>query len=211
MFQAIWSGACAGLDLAAFDGEQSTQVQSEETLVSGVTGRYATALFELGLEQGDLDQIESQLLLFQEMLDASGDLRRLVRSPAFSAEQQAPALRAVLERAGISGTAAKFLLLLVKNRRLFAIEGIIRDFRLLTSRHRGEIGADVISAVPLNDGQREAVKDALRKLAGKEVQMNLRVDPSILGGLIVKMGSRMIDDSLRSKLNRLKFAMKEVG
>jgi F-type H+-transporting ATPase subunit delta len=181
------------------------------TSVTGVAGRYATALFELALEQDNLAEVEQQLSDLGEILDASDDLRRLVHSPAFSMDQQAKAVRAIADAAGTSGLTRNFLELLVEKRRLSAISGIIGAFRTLAARHRGEVEADVVSAVPLSDDQQEDLKTALRDFAGQDVSMNVRVDPSILGGLIVKVGSRMIDNSVRSKLNRLRHAMKEVG
>jgi len=179
--------------------------------VTGVAGRYATALFELAREEGKLEEVESQLSDFQEMLDNSDDLRRLAHSPAFSMDQQAKAMRVIADAAGTSGLTKNFLELLVEKRRLSEISGIIGAFRTLAARHRGEVEADVVTAVPLGDEQKDALKQALRDFAGQDVSMNIRVDPSILGGLIVTVGSRMIDNSLRTKLNRLRHAMKEVG
>lgn len=179
--------------------------------VTGVAGRYATALFELAAEEDSLAEVEQQLTELGEILDASDDLRRLVQSPTFSMDQQAKAVRAIADAAGTSGLTRNFLELLVEKRRLSAISGIIGAFRTLAARHRGEVEADVVSAVPLGDAQKDALKQALRDFAGQDVSMNVRVDPSILGGLIVTVGSRMIDNSVRSKLNRLRYAMKEVG
>jgi F-type H+-transporting ATPase subunit delta len=145
------------------------------------------------------------------MLDASEDLRRLVRSPVISAENQEKALAAVLDKAGIRGLTANFLKLITRNRRLFAIGDMLKNFRALLARERGEVTADVASAHPLTPEQMNALKDMLRMQAGKDVQINTRVDPNLLGGLIVKVGSRMIDSSLRTKLNNLKVAMKGIG
>jgi len=181
------------------------------TSVTGVAGRYAIALFELALEQDALDEVEAQLSDFQQMLDNSDDLRRLAHSPAFSMDQQAKAVRVVADAAGTSGLTKNFLELLVEKRRLSAVSDIIRAFRTLVARHRGEVEADVVTAVPLSDDQKNDLKQALRGFAGQDVSMNIRVDPSILGGLIVKIGSRMIDNSVRTKLNRLRHVMKEVG
>ncbi len=181
------------------------------TSVTGVAGRYAIALFELALEQDALDEVEAQLSDFQQMLDNSDDLRRLAHSPAFSMDQQAKAVRVVADAAGTSGLTKNFLELLVEKRRLSAVSDIIRAFRTLVARHRGEVEADVVTAVPLSDDQKNDLKQALRGFAGHDVSMNIRVDPSILGGLIVTIGSRMIDNSVRTKLNRLRHVMKEVG
>lgn len=184
---------------------------SEDHTVSGVAGRYATALFELALEEKALERIETDLNRFGQALDASEDLARLVQSPMFSSEEQGRALAAVLEEVKVEGLTKNFLLLVAKNRRLFAVPGMIGAFRALTAAHRGEVSATVTTASELNDTQITALKQALKAALGKEVTLDQRVDPSLLGGLTVKVGSRMIDTSLRTKLTRLKHAMKEVG
>jgi F-type H+-transporting ATPase subunit delta len=186
-------------------------VAVEEQTVSGVAGRYATALFELALEEKALDQVASDLNRFNEALDAFDDLVRLVKSPVFSAEEQGRALAAILEQLKIEGLTRNFLLLVAKNRRLFATPDMIRAFTAMLARHRGEIGATVTAASKLTESQVTALKQALKAALGKDVLLEQRVDPSLLGGLVVKVGSRMIDSSLRTKLNSLKVAMKEVG
>jgi F-type H+-transporting ATPase subunit delta len=186
-------------------------VKSEGTIVSGMAGRYATALFELARDQHVIDAVKADLERFEGLLSESPDLTRLVRSPVFSADQQGKALTAVLERAGIGGLSAKFLQVLARNRRLFAVRGVIKDFRTLVARHKGEVTADVTLAEPPDERQLSAIKDALRAVTGKDVQVDVKVDPSIIGGLIVKVGSRMIDSSLRTKLNNLKVVMKGIG
>lgn len=185
---------------------------TDNPMTAGVAGRYATALFELANEQRQLREVEQDLVNLQAMLDASEDLRRLVRSPVFTAEDQSRAIAAVAGKAALGALSINFLKLIARNRRLFALSEIIRNFRFLSARFRGEVSADVISAHPLNAGQIEALKDALRtSVGGKEVQINTRVDANLLGGLIVKLGSRMIDSSLRTRLNNLKIAMKGTG
>lgn len=186
-------------------------VATDEPIMASVAGRYASALFELAEEQRQLAEVEQDLIEFQKLLDDSEDLRRLVRSPVFSSDEQLAAISAVLERVGIGGLAANFLKLAARNRRLFAVSDMIRAFRTMCAKARGEVEADVASAFPLKDDQMKALKDALRASVGKDVQINLRVDPALLGGLVVKIGSRMIDSSLRTKLNSLKIRMKEVG
>lgn len=188
-----------------------SEVASEDHTVSGVAGRYATALFELGLEQKALDQIEADLNRFGEALDAVEDLQRLVKSPMFSAEEQGRALAAILDELKIEGLTKNFLLLVSKNRRLFASQDMIRAFRALLATHRGEMSATVTAASKLTDTQITALKQALKAALGKDVMLDQRVDPSLIGGLMVKVGSRMIDTSLRTKLTSLKHAMKEVG
>lgn len=176
-----------------------------------MAGRYATALFELALEAKTLKQVEADLAGFVAMLDASEDLTRLVRSPVFSAEEQQRALAAVLKKAGIGGLTASFLGLVARNRRLFAVRDMAGAFRALLARHRGEVTAEVASAAKLSPAQVKALKAALKAAVGQDIQMSTEVDPALLGGLVVRLGSRMIDTSLRTRLNNLKFAMKEVG
>jgi F-type H+-transporting ATPase subunit delta len=186
-------------------------VATDEPMMASMAGRYAAALFELAKEERQLPQVDADLKGFQAMLDASEDLRRLVRSPVISAEDQGKALSAILGRAGISGLTANFFRLIARNRRLFAAADMIRDFRALLARERGEVTAEVASAHALTPAQMQALKDALRVQVGKDVQINTRVDPNLLGGLVVKMGSKMIDSSLRTKLDNLKVAMKGIG
>ncbi len=178
---------------------------------SGVAGRYATALFELAKEAGALDQIAADLTRFGEALAAAPDLTRLVKSPVLSAEEQSKGLAAVLDSIGIEGLTKNFLLLVTKNRRLFAVPDMISAFRAMLARERGETSASVTAAVKLTEGQVTALKQALKAALGEEVMLEELVDPALIGGLVVKVGSRMIDTSLRTKLNSLKVAMKEVG
>jgi len=180
-------------------------------MTASMAGRYASALFELAKQDKRLPEVETQLRAFQAMLDDSEELRRLVRSPVISAGDQARALSAILERAGISGLTANFLRLIARNRRLFAVADMIKGFRALLARERGEVSADVATAHALTPEQLTLLKDTLRVSVGKDVQVNTRVDANLLGGLVVKIGSRMIDSSLRTKLNNLKVAMKGIG
>ncbi|MHA1517663.1 MAG: F0F1 ATP synthase subunit delta [Alphaproteobacteria bacterium] len=183
----------------------------EDHTVSGVAGRYATALFELGLEEKALEQIETDLNSFGEAIDAAEDLERLVTSPMFSAEEQSRALGAILDELKIKGLTKNFLLVVSKNRRLFAAPDMIRVFRAMLAERRGEMSATVTAASKLTDTQVTALKQALKAALGKEVMLDQLVDPSLIGGLIVKVGSRMIDTTIRTKLSSLKHAMKEVG
>jgi len=184
-------------------------VAGERGIVSGMAGRYATALFELALEGKAIDQVQSELSAFDALVASSPDLRRLVRSPAFSAEEQARALSAVLDKAGLRGIAANFLKVVATNRRLFAVHDMIRDFNKLVAGHKGEVTAQVTVAEELNGARMNDIRDALKQVTGKDVKVDVTVDPSIIGGLKVKVGSRMVDASLRTKLNSIKFAMKE--
>ncbi len=184
---------------------------AEDPSVSGVSGRYATALFELARDEKSVDAVRADLDRFEAMLADSADLKRLVRSPVFSADSQSKAITAVLDKAEISGTAAKFLKVLTANRRLFAVTDVIRAFRALVARYKGEATADVTVAEALSDKNLDALKTALKTVTGKDVALNVKIDPSIIGGLVVKLGSRMVDSSLRTKLNSIKHAMKEAG
>jgi F-type H+-transporting ATPase subunit delta len=186
-------------------------VAAEDPSVSGVSGRYATALFELARDEKSVDAVKADLDRFDALLGDSADLRRLVRSPVFSADTQLKALIAVLDKAGITGIAANFLKVLTRNRRLFAITDVIRAFRALVAKFKGEASADVTVAERLTDRNLDALKTALKSVTGKDVALNVKIDPSIIGGLVVKLGSRMVDSSLRTKLNSIKHAMKEAG
>ena len=181
----------------------------ESGIVSGMAGRYATALFELALESNAVDQVQADLNAFEALVASSPDLARLVRSPAFAAEEQARALGAVLDKAGQKGIAANFLKVVAGNRRLFAVHDMIRGFKALVAKHKGEVTAQVTVAEALNDARMNDIRNALRQVTGKDVQIDVTVDPSIIGGLKVKLGSRMVDATLRTKLNSIKFAMKE--
>ena len=184
----------------------------EETIVSGMSGRYAQALFDLAQEQSATEQVSADLARFSALIAESTDLQRFIKSPVFTAEEQGKALAAILARAGISGTAAKFLQLVAAKRRLFAVGDMIRDFNKLNDFAKGLARADVTVAAPLKDAHVEALKTALTELTGgQSVEVAIKVDPSIIGGLIVKLGSRMVDGSLRTKLNSLRTRMKEVG
>jgi F-type H+-transporting ATPase subunit delta len=186
-------------------------VAAEDPSVSGVSGRYATALFELARDEKSIDAVKADLDQFDAMLNDSADLKRLARSPVFAADTQSKALSAVLDKAGITGISANFLKVLTANRRLFAVSDVIRAFRALVARFKGEASADVTVAEPLSDKNLDALKTALKAVSGKDVTLHVKVDPSIIGGLVVKLGSRMVDSSLRTKLNSIKHAMKEAG
>ncbi|MBB5702980.1 F-type H+-transporting ATPase subunit delta [Ochrobactrum daejeonense] len=181
------------------------------SLISGVAQRYAGSLFELALEANSVAAVEKDLGRFEALLSGSEDLKRLISSPVFSSEDQLHAISAIADKAGIKGLVGNFLRVVAGNRRLFALPGIIAAFRSIAAEHRGEVSADVISAHELTAAQQNELKATLKGVAGKDVTINVTVDPSILGGLIVKMGSRQIDTSLRTKLSSLKLALKEVG
>jgi len=185
-------------------------VAGEDPHISGMAGRYASALFELALESKATDAVKGDLERFDAMVAGSPDLTRLVRSPVFGVDEQLKALSAILDRAGITGLAANFLRVITTNRRLFAVRDMIRGYRVLVARHKGEVSAEITAAETLNDQNLGALKDALKNVTGgKDIDLDVKVDPAIIGGLIVKVGSRMVDSSLRTKLNAIKFAMKE--
>ena len=175
-----------------------------------MAGRYAGALFELALEEKATDSVRKELDQFDALIADSADLNRLVRSPVFGADEQLKALNAILAKGGLSGITANFLRVITTNRRLFAVRDMIRAYRALAAQHKGEVVAKVTVAEPLNDQNKEALKGALKSVTGgKDIDMDVTIDPSIIGGLIVKVGSRMVDTSLRTKLNSIKIAMKE--
>jgi F-type H+-transporting ATPase subunit delta len=178
--------------------------------VTGIAGRYATALFELALDQGAADDIAGDLQGLGALIDESDDLLRLVRSPVLTRAEQSRAMAAVLEKAGVHVLTRNFVGLIAANRRLFALPGMIRAYQQLLAAHRGEIAGVVISAHPLSNAQLDAVRKQLAQAMGQEVQLESTVDESLIGGLVVRVGSRMIDYSLRTKLQNLKVAMKGV-
>jgi F-type H+-transporting ATPase subunit delta len=177
--------------------------------VSVMASRYATALFDLAAETNTIDAVKADLDRFDALIAESADLARLIRSPVFSTDQQVQALGAVLERAGIGGLTAKFLKLVTTNRRLFALRDMIRGFREFVALHKGQATAEVTVAEPLKDEHVSALRAALKAVSGKDVDLNIKIDPAIIGGLVVKLGSRMVDTSLRTRLNAIRHAMKE--
>jgi F-type H+-transporting ATPase subunit delta len=175
--------------------------------MASVAGRYASALFELAKDEQKIDEVEKDLKTFQALYDESEDLRRMVRSPVIASDDQSRALDALLTKAGVGGLTGNFFKLIARNRRLFSAADMVRAFRALAARARGEVSAEVASAHPLSDAQTAELKAALKATVGKDVTLSTRVDPSLLGGLVVKIGSRMIDSSLKTKLASLKVAM----
>ena len=181
----------------------------EEHFVSGVAGRYASALFDLAREADEIDAVNTNLDRFDALVAESADLERLVRSPVFTADEQLRAVSTVLDRAGIGGVAARFVKLVTTNRRLFLVREMVRAYRNLVAQHRGQATAEVTVAEEIKDDHVAALRNALKAVSGKEVDIKVKVDPAIIGGLVVKLGSRMVDSSLRTKLNSIKHAMKE--
>jgi len=188
---------------------ESRHLAGEEPIVSGMAGRYATALFDLARDTNAIDAVKADLERFDALVAESADLARLVRSPVFSAAEQLQALSAVLDRAGIGGLAAQFLKLVTSNRRLFAERDMIRGYRELVALYKGEATAEITVAEALKDEHLAALRSALKEVSGKDVDLDIKIDPAIIGGLVVKLGSRMVDTSLRTKLNAIRHAMKE--
>lgn len=183
-------------------------MSSASSGVSGVAGRYAAAVFELADEQKKLDEVAADMAAIRQMLSESADLRRVVASPVISREDQGRAIAAVLEKAGISELTARFVGVVAQNRRLFALDDMCVAYREILSGRRGEVTAEVTTAQALSDGQRDALERQLRDAVGAKVAIDAHVDETLLGGMIVKVGSRMVDSSLRTKLQRLELSLK---
>ena len=184
---------------------------SETIGVSGLAERYAAALFDIADERRTLDEVASDLRELKTMLAASGELSRLVKSPVLTRDEQGKAISALAARAGFSPLVRDFLAVVAKNRRLFAVSAIIEAYLAKLAERRGEVTAEVIAAQPLSETQLALLSDQLRRSVGRRVSVDTRIDPGLIGGMIIKIGSRMVDGSIRSKLQRLQLAMKGVG
>jgi len=184
---------------------------SEATGVSGIAERYAAALFDLADERRTFDEVASDLRQLRTMLAASVDLSRLVRSAILTRGEQGKAIAALATHADFSPLVRDFLAVVAKNRRLFAIPAMIEAYLEKLAERRGEITAQVIAARPLSETQLALLSDQLRRSAGRRVSVDARVDPGLIGGMIVRVGSRMVDGSIKSKLQRLQLAMKGIG
>ncbi|MEZ5893935.1 MAG: F0F1 ATP synthase subunit delta [Parvularculaceae bacterium] len=181
---------------------------ANQSPVSGVAGRYAAALFDLAREAGAIDAVENELKTLSGMIAQSGDFQAFLKSPVYDRAEQSAAVAAIAAKAGFSPLVANFVKLVAKNRRLFALEDIIRAFRALAADHRGEVSAEAATAAPMTGEQVKALRLEIERMVGKAVNLETRVDPDLLGGLVVKIGSKMVDASLKTKLNRLKSVMK---
>ena len=188
-----------------------SEVSASSAQNAGVAGRYAAALFDLAQDAGALDLVERELKSFAALIDGSAELRGFLKSPAYDNEDQLNAIGALAKKAGYSELTVNFLKLVAKNRRLFALEDIIRAFVALAADARGEISAEAVAAAALTNDQIKALRREIESMVGKAVNLETRVDPDLLGGLVVKIGSQMIDASLKTKLNRLKTVMKEAS
>jgi F-type H+-transporting ATPase subunit delta len=179
--------------------------------LGGLATRYAAALFELADDKHQLDTVAADLAALAKMIAESADLKRLINSPVLSRAEQGKGIAAVLKAAGFGDITQKFIGLVAQNRRLFAVPAMIKAFQKLLADKRGLMTAEVTAARPLTAVQQAAVSDAIKRVVGGTVSIDVKVDPSLLGGLIVQVGSRMIDSSLKTKLQKLQFAMKGVG
>lgn len=184
------------------------RVEHSGGIQASLSGRYATALFELARDSNTIDAVAASLSTLRDALGESPDLKALTTSPMIGRADAAKAIAATASALKLDTTTTNFLGVLAQNRRLAALSTIIRDFSALAARHRGEVSAEVVTAHPLDSGQMAALQARLKSMVGSEVAVDARVDPAILGGLIVKMGSRQIDGSIRTKLNALATAMK---
>jgi F-type H+-transporting ATPase subunit delta len=177
----------------------------------GLAQRYAAALLELAEEKRALDAVSADMVALGHMIADSSDLQNLITSPLMERADQARAITAVGKAASFGELTQRFLGLVAANRRLFALPGIIKAFHKMLADKRGEVAAEVTAAHPLTDAQQAAVSDAIKRVVGGKVSIDMKVDPSLLGGLIVRVGSRMIDGSVKTKLQKLQLAMKGVG
>ena len=196
-------------DFARSAGEADLSANS--AVSSGLAKRYATALFELADEAENLDAVAADLGTLDGLLEESEDLRRLVASPVITRDDQRRAILAVAEKAGLNDLTTRFVGLLASKRRLFALVGVSRAFREMLAAHKGEMTAEVTSATPLSDEQQAEVEKIVAAFAGRSVSIESEVDPSLLGGLVVRVGSRMLDASLKTKLQQLEQSMRGIG
>jgi F-type H+-transporting ATPase subunit delta len=186
-------------------------VSETASISSSIASRYAQALFDLSLDEGSLDALESDVDALAQALEVSDDLRAMINDPIYSRDEQAAAITALADRMGLSQTTQNGLGLMAANRRLFVLPYMLRALRGMIADHKGEVTAEVTSAIALSDDQSAALSDMLKSRFGKEIKLNTSVDETLIGGLIVKVGSKMVDTSVRAKLAALQNAMKEVG
>lgn len=175
---------------------------------TGIAERYATAIFELAQEEKSVEAVEKDFTELRALIAGSQDLSRLVRAPNFSRDEQAKGMKAILERLGAAPLTTRFVLTLAAKRRLFALREIIATFETMVANLRGEVQAQVTSARALSESETASLRAVLKAKLGRDPRIETRVDPALLGGLVVKVGSRMIDFSLRAKLNGIRLAMR---
>lgn len=175
---------------------------------TGLAQRYATALFDLARDEETLDRVASDLDGLVRMMAESRDLRRLIESPVISRADQRQGIGAIAEKAGLDGLTGRFLGVLAEHRRLFALPAIAKAFAVMLAAHKGEVAAEVISAAALGEADLETLRKSIAAFVGQAVTVETRVDPALLGGVVVRVGSRMLDASLRTKLQQLELALK---
>ncbi len=190
---------------------RSLKVAGSEPIIAGVAGRYATALFELARDEDQLDQVLNELNGFKSLLKEHEDLDQALKSPAYSLGEKQNVLTQVLKQVAVAGLTANFLALVAKNNRLSVVHDMVSALNILMAKHKGEVSAQVTSASELSQAHKDALAKTLKSTIGQDVKIDTIVDPELLGGLIIKVGSKMIDNSLRTKLNNLRVAMKEVS
>ncbi|MFX0546925.1 F0F1 ATP synthase subunit delta [Roseovarius sp. S1116L3] len=181
------------------------------SISSGIAERYATAIFEIAQDNNRLGKLETGVDQLAEALDASADLRDMISSPIISRSEQEKAITAISEHLKLTPALSRGLALMAQKRRLFAVPQVVVQLRAMIADHKGEVQADVTSAKALTKAQSDKLAKTLKSNVGKDVKINATVDESLIGGLIVKVGSKMIDTSIRSKLASLQNSMKEVG
>ncbi|EPX86754.1 ATP synthase delta chain [Salipiger mucosus DSM 16094] len=181
------------------------------SISSGIAARYATAIFEIAKEEQQLDQLEANLDDLAQALEDSADLRDLISSPVYSRQAQQDAITVIADKMGLIPVVKNSLGLMAQKRRLFVVPQLVTQLREMIARHKGEVTAEVVSATALTDAQAAKLAETLKASVGREIKINTTVDESLIGGLVVKVGSKMIDTSIASKLDSLQNAMKEVG
>ena len=211
VFGEIRQGQCRNPSLPGAQIEERLPLAAESTGISGLAERYAAALFELADERHALDAVAGDLRELRAMLTASGDLLRLVRSPVLTRAEQGKAMAALAADAKLSQLTADFIAVVARNRRLFAVPAMIEAYLAKLAERRGEVTAEITAAQPLSDAQQKALGDQLRRVVGSRVAIDVKIDPSLLGGMVVKIGSRMVDGSLKGRLQRLQLSMKGIG
>lgn len=183
----------------------------DRNVVPGLAGRYATALFELARDAGKIDDVAGELFALKAELTSNAELSLLVSSPRIGKAEKVAAIQAIAKSSALSDLVTNFLGSLAQNGRLAALSNAADAFQILAANHRGELTADVRAAHALTDMQVDALKSKLRSAVGRDIAVNVTVDEELLGGLVVKVGSKMIDSSIKTKLDRLEIAMKGAG
>lgn len=191
--------------------DKANNIASENISLSGLAGRYAVALFELAVEEKTLDRVAEELKALKALLDDSEELQMLTNSPVISRKNQAAAMSKMVKAAKFSKTVENFIGVVTANRRLSQLNNIINEFNRYLAHHRGEVNASVVTAYKLDKKQLDALSAKLKSMVGSDVNIETKLDEELLGGMVVRIGSRMIDSSLKTKLANLEATMKEVG